>query len=691
MNRKQRRMQGKAAKRPGLAPAVAPAKVAASSQAEQSKAQGMALKAAGKDSEAIPFLINSLKQDPTMADAHFTLAIMARMKPELGIDLESINQQIPDISKLKKSYLIILNIMKSKKQYKEAAICQEELCRLMPENLDEKANLALLHNLNDQRVKGLRILAELMQEAPEEKKYKGLFSSMSMSGPADLEPEEPLLRQALQTCFDNIYECNLSGLYSIWIRLIAGTPECSDLMNIEKIGKYENFQEFLETKPIESLNFINNPLFLQGLKLLIVTDIVIENALTNIRKWVCLNFETLKNENRLQNLEMILCALAEQSFFNEYIFLQTPEEQSALEKIISEIKNDDSCAYALVGCYKPLIDAFPDHGEIFSNLSGKSKAFADLMTVQFTNPKTEHDIRQNLETFGNLNNEVSKKVQQQYEEHPYPRWISVTNFPTPNDDIPFAENLRTRPYRILVAGCGTGRHAIGTAACYPESHVTAIDLSRASLAYAQRKADESGLAGRLRFVHADILEMKDWPDQFDIIESSGVLHHMEDPFLGWQTLNNLLVPGGYFKVGLYSELARQQIVEARNFVTAGQYPSTTEGIRACREDILKLPRDNIMRKKLLSFTDFYTTSLLRDLIFHVQEHRMTLPQIDGILKKLGLTCISVNMTKPLVLKQFDKMFPNDPNRANLLNWHDYEVKYPDTFAAMYQFWSRKIV
>jgi SAM-dependent methyltransferase len=309
--------------------------------------------------------------------------------------------------------------------------------------------------------------------------------------------------------------------------------------------------------------------------------------------------------------------------------------------------------------------------------------------TKFNAPRKEAAIRNKLESFGTLQDSISQKVQQQYEEHPYPRWNSLNNYPLPNDDLPFVQELRMKPYRILVAGCGTGRHAIGTAACYPNAHVTAIDLSRASLAYAQRKATESGLGNRLRFIHADILEMKDWDGEFDIIESSGVLHHMNDPFKGWQTLNNLLIPGGYFKVGLYSELAREQIVEARNFVAKGGYASTDEGIRQCRADILDLPSSDPMRKKLISFTDFFSTSLLRDLIFHVQEHRMTLPQIDGMMKQLGLSCISVNMTIPEIVTQFDKMFPQDIHRCNLMNWHEFEQKFPETFSGMYQFWCRK--
>lgn len=689
MSRNERRIAGKTLeKKTGIKTAP----IAASAKAQDFKNQGMAMKAAGRDAEAIPLLTEALKADPSLADVHFTLAVMARTKPELKLDIDAVNRSIRDKATLCKSYLVILNILKGRKQYAEALICQEELCRLMPDNQDEKANLALLHNLGGTRTKALEIFAELMRDHPETKKYKGLF--LSIMGPVVLQEHNVLLVDALQSAFGNIYEANLSKVFPVWIRLIMNHPSCRDLQTVEKLITQAEFDQWAEKNKLENCDFLTCPLFIDGIRLLIITDTVLELFLTRMRRWMCLNASKLANENRLESFVPFLCALGEQCFFNEYIFIQDKQEQDAIAELIKtgpeNAGNITPAQYfALISCYQPLIDAFPDNAELFVTVSQKSPSFSQLVNIQFNAPIEEAAIRNRLESFGTLQDFVSQKVQQQYEEHPYPRWNSLNNYPLPNDDLPFVQELRMKPYRILVAGCGTGRHAIGTAACYPNAHVTAIDLSRASLAYAQRKATESGLGNRLRFIHADILEMKDWDGEFDIIESSGVLHHMNDPFKGWQTLNNLLIPGGYFKVGLYSELAREQIVEARNFVAQGGYAPTDEGIRQCRADILALPSSNPMRKKLISFTDFFSTSLLRDLIFHVQEHRMTLPQIDGMMQQLGLSCISVNMTIPEIVTRFDKMFPQDIHRCNLMNWHEFEQKFPETFSGMYQFWCQK--
>ena len=94
-----------------------------------------------------------------------------------------------------------------------------------------------------------------------------------------------------------------------------------------------------------------------------------------------------------------------------------------------------------------------------------------------------------------------------------------------------------------------------------------MDLSLASLAYAQRKSNELCFPN-IDYLQADILHLHQMGKEFDIIESSGVLHHMDEPMAGWKVLVDLLKPGGLIKIGLYSELARSQIVKTRGFLSS---------------------------------------------------------------------------------------------------------------------------
>ena len=102
-----------------------------------------------------------------------------------------------------------------------------------------------------------------------------------------------------------------------------------------------------------------------------------------------------------------------------------------------------------------------------------------------------------------------------------------------------------QPYRddisILVAGCGTGLNPLSDAVKYPNARITAIDISRRSLAFAMRKAEELGI-GNVDFYQGDILELGTLDRRFDVVICGGVLHHMADPLQGWAVLRGLLVP-----------------------------------------------------------------------------------------------------------------------------------------------------
>ena len=238
---------------------------------------------------------------------------------------------------------------------------------------------------------------------------------------------------------------------------------------------------------------------------------------------------------------------------------------------------------------------------------------------------------------------------------------------------------------MLVAGCGTGQHVLEVCN-YQNAKILAVDLSLTSLSYAKRKTDELKIKN-VEYLHADILQLKKLKRKFDVIEAAGVLHHMKDPLKGLRILLNLLEPHGLLRLGLYSELARQGVIRAREFIRSNNFKSTIDDIRSCREVIINEKNDQLLQKVFHS-KDFYSTSSVRDLIFHVQEHRFTIPEISKMLKNLNLEFLSFD--GPLIKKEFSKIFPNDKKNISLDNWNQFEISNPDTFSNMYQFWVRKI-
>jgi tetratricopeptide (TPR) repeat protein/SAM-dependent methyltransferase len=389
------------------------------------------------------------------------------------------------------------------------------------------------------------------------------------------------------------------------------------------------------------------------------------------------------------------CALARQCFINEYVFAATAEELQAVRRIADamagRMKAGDACPVlwpVVVASYGPL------HAVSGSNqLLGTAwpDPVNDMLIQQVREPREEQAIRASLPALTPIDDGVSRLVREQYEENPYPRWIR----PAPALKAYAAdEYFRTkfprapmRPLRtagqtdILIAGCGTGAQAVETSRTISGARVLAIDLSATSLAYAVRKTRALGLA--IEYAQADILRLGGIGRTFDVIEASGVLHHLADPMAGWRILLSLLKPGGVMSVGLYSRLARTDVNAARAFIAARGYGSTAEDIRRCRQDILSLP-DGAPGRTVTHAGDFYSMSECRDLLFHVQEHQHTLPEIAAFVAGQDLQFLGFDMDARL-LALYGEKNPDDPAMIELDRWHRFETENPGLFAAMYQF------
>ena len=166
----------------------------------------------------------------------------------------------------------------------------------------------------------------------------------------------------------------------------------------------------------------------------------------------------------------------------------------------------------------------------------------------------------------------------------------------------------------------------------------------------------------------------------------GVLHHMDDPYNGWKCLKGCLRDDGLMYIGLYSELARQNIKLIRNGIKKMNIYPDKKNIINFRNKIIKSNEKKY--HDLKNSTDFYSLSALRDLIFHFQEHTFTLDKIEQILEKLNMKFIGFEDT--YVLEKF-KFFKKSENQIyNLEDWKRFENKNPRIFAGMYQFWCQKI-
>jgi SAM-dependent methyltransferase/tetratricopeptide (TPR) repeat protein len=385
-------------------------------------------------------------------------------------------------------------------------------------------------------------------------------------------------------------------------------------------------------------------------------------------------------------------AMARQCFVNEFVYAESEREieqstcqRDALLQKLREGQEIPSLLLAVVGTYFPLHTLPEAHLLLHRRWSG---SLNDLLHLQVREPLEEAADRNSVVSLTPVSDAVSLEVKHQYEESPYPRWTVDTATCAVGNDVACGSGGRDGPRasKILIAGCGTGLHAIEVALNNRASHILGIDISLASLCFARRRSREANV-GNIEFAQADILNLGAIGRDFDRIEVVGVLHHLADPETGWRVLLSLLQPNGVMRVGLYSEIARSDIVSVRKFISERGYRPTSHDIRKCRQEIFREYRQRDWAS-IVGGSDFYCMSGCRDMLFNVMEHRFTIPRIKAFLGDQQLSFLGFDVQREILAK-FQRQFPSTVDVLNLDKWHTFEIGNPNTFMQMYQFEVRK--
>src|SRR5215831_19473952 len=341
-------------------------------------------------------------------------------------------------------------------------------------------------------------------------------------------------------------------------------------------------------------------LFCCGLETIRLSGFVAEKLLTEARYALLrMASDAAPGFGGIEPAILSFCAaLAQQCFINEYVYAQSDEEARQVDALCALLQQklnagDDIPPFLLtvIAAYKPLY-ALPMADAL--RQTKWPNALSALVRQQLLEPAEEARDRPSIPALTPIA-EQSAPVRRMYEENPYPRWMLITKDVLPPDaQRNGADDGGSLPREdILVAGCGTGHKAIRTALLFRNANVLAIDMSLASLAYARRKAREAEVPN-IEFAQADIMNLAAIGRRFDKVEVIGVLHHLVDPLAGWRILLSLLRPGGVMVVGLYSVAARKAINTARALVSERGYRPTPEGIRTCRQELI---RDDWLRKE----------------------------------------------------------------------------------------------
>ena len=576
------------------------------------------------------------------------------------------------------------------------------------------ANILLKMNKSELAEKSIRQAIKINPNSPDyywslgniltlREDIKGAFNSYYIA--ININPKINICFSFVNRLFKNynLDSVNKTDLYNILLLLFKkeGIPHI-DLFNSFNSLYREKIKDLIESEDDSrkyklSLDILNDPLVKIALRRVIFKDLNWELFLTYIRNNLIKTIIDNNSKKIILELETLV-SLSNQCFLNEYIFFFEETEKKYAEQILIQLKNEelDELKVAILSCYYPLKN-FIEELPFLKKYKSKSNLFEKLLQEQFIEPKLETEISKTISNIGLIKDKISIKVMKQYEDNPYPRWNygfsftdkkysiieSINNDISPNSIKLDSKSTIEKP-RILIAGCGTGQQVL-QAQRYKNAEITAIDLSKSSLSYAQRKLNELRV-NNVKIIQMDLQDVCLLNKKFDIIECSGVLHHMRNPEDGLKSLINVLKNDGFIKLGLYSELARKNIKEVREYIKTKNFEINYENIIDFRHRIISGELKNF--SSLFLSSDFYSVSSCRDLVFHTQEHRYYINQFKRLLDDNQLNFHGFIL--PQRIKSIYKnYFSKDTSQTNLNNWANFEEKYPMTFQGMYQFWVSK--
>lgn len=227
-------------------------------------------------------------------------------------------------------------------------------------------------------------------------------------------------------------------------------------------------------------------------------------------------------------------------------------------------------------------------------------------------------------------------VSRQYERYSYPPPIQDLSVWLDNNwewfDPSHAHRILwpDREYKpdadILIAGCGTNQAAV-LAYTNPAARVVAVDISQPSLNHQQYLKDKHGL-WNLELHLLPIEELGSLGLDFDLVVSTGVLHHMADPQAGMNAVASVLRPDGVAAIMLYAKYGRVGIEILEGVFRDLGLRQDDASIAVVRETLANLAADHPVQGYVKIAGDLPSDAGLVDTFLHGRQQSY---DVDGCL------------------------------------------------------------
>jgi SAM-dependent methyltransferase len=187
---------------------------------------------------------------------------------------------------------------------------------------------------------------------------------------------------------------------------------------------------------------------------------------------------------------------------------------------------------------------------------------------------------------------------------------------------------------ILIAGCGTNQAAV-FAFTNRAAKVVAVDISQSSLDHQQYLKDKHGLRNlELRLL--PVQELSTLGLDFDLVVSTGVLHHMADPLAGMKALAGCLRRDGALAVMLYAKYGRIGVELLESVFRELGLRQDDASVQIVKDTISALPPDHPVQSYLKIARDLQSDAALVDTFLHGRARSYTVAECIDLVTSAGL-------------------------------------------------------
>lgn len=245
-----------------------------------------------------------------------------------------------------------------------------------------------------------------------------------------------------------------------------------------------------------------------------------------------------------------------------------------------------------------------------------------------------------------------EEVRNQYENYPYPardpkdeKGVLIFSKSSSLDCFNYfcfdGERDFTKPFRVLIAGGGTGDCTIYFAEQLRDTpaEIVYLDMSKASMDVAKARAKVRKL-NNIKWVHDSLLNLPNSDlGKFDYINCTGVLHHLADPQAGLDALKSVLHPEGSIFLMLYAQHGRTSIYQMQDLLRRvhANEPDIQKRIDRTKVLLNSLPEGNWFNFNSGAYGfDLQSDIGIYDLLLHPQDRAYTVSELYEYVENSGL-------------------------------------------------------